>query len=77
MSPCLRRAARALREEIGERHRGLVRRDRQAVDFRQRAERRVAGHEEIAEQPRIGRAGGGMSTKKRSSACAFSGGASR
>ena len=44
-----------LGDVIGERHLGGLRRDRETVDLRQRAERDVAPHEEIAEQARIGR----------------------
>ena len=40
-------------DEIGKRHRGLLRRDREAVDLRELAERVIAGHEEIAQQQRI------------------------
>ena len=51
----LGRAAELLGEIIGQRHLHMVGGDLQAVDLGQRAERRLAGHEEIAEQPRIGR----------------------
>ncbi len=42
-------------EIIGERCLGMIGGNLEAVDFRQRTERRRARHEEIAEQPRIGR----------------------
>src|SRR5262249_8652689 len=51
----LRPALDFVGEVIGERHLGGVRRNRQPVDVGQRTERDVAGHEEIAEQARIGR----------------------
>ncbi len=64
-------------EIIRERGRGLVGRDHKAVDRGELPQSRLAGHEEIPKQVRIRHLGGGMSTKKRSSACAFSGGASK
>ena len=69
--------AELLDEIIGERHLGVVGGDLQAVDFGQRAERRVAGTKKSPSRRGSGAAGGGILTKKRSSACAFSGGASR
>src|SRR5712692_10913437 len=49
-------------EQVRERHRGVVGRDGETVNFAERAERDVARNEEIPNSRRSGAAGGGMST---------------